>query len=300
MRKGSLLIALFLLVSTTLCAQVAINADGSQPDATAMIDVKSTTRGALLPRMTQSQISAISSPANGLIVYNITNNKLYTYVASDSVWKEILYGAGTISKFSCGSSITINHIAGDVAPVTKTVTYSTVTSIPGEPSKCWITSNLGSDHQAASVDDATEASAGWYWQFNHKQGYRNDGSTVTPSWTITGINENSNWSTANDPCSTELGSGWRIPTNTEWYNVETSGGWTNWNGPFTSPLKMHAAGFLDRSDGSLYTRGSYSIYWSSTQYDTTVGWVLAFFSNSISIDFDNKAHGFSVRCLKDN
>ena len=32
----------------------------------------------------------------------------------------------------------------------KTVAYGTVTNIPGEPSKCWITSNLGSDHRGNS------------------------------------------------------------------------------------------------------------------------------------------------------
>jgi hypothetical protein len=30
--------------------------------------------------------------------------------------------------------------------------------------------NLGADHQATSVDDATEAFAGGYWQFNRIQG----------------------------------------------------------------------------------------------------------------------------------
>ena len=60
--------------------------------------------------------------------------------------------------WSCGCSITINHVAGSVAPVTKTVTYGTVTNIPGETSKCWITSNLGADHQATAKDDATEVS----------------------------------------------------------------------------------------------------------------------------------------------
>ncbi len=87
----------------------------------------------------------------------------------------------TSACFSCGAStITINHAAGAVAPVTKTVTYGTVTNIPGETSKCWITSNLGADHQASAVSDATEASAGWYWQFNRKQGYKHDGTTKRP------------------------------------------------------------------------------------------------------------------------
>jgi hypothetical protein len=49
--------------------------------------------------------------------------------------------------------------------VNKTTTCGTVNNIPGEPAKCWITSNLGSDHQATAVNDNTEPLAGWYCQF---------------------------------------------------------------------------------------------------------------------------------------
>ena len=201
---------------------------------------------------------------------------------------------------TCGSSITINHVAGAVAPVTKSVTYGTVTNIPGEPSKCWITSNLGADHQATAVNDATEASAGWYWQFNRKQGYKHDGATRTPNtaW-IGSISENSDWTSTNDPCNIELGITWRIPTYTEWYNVDNIGGWTTWNGPWDSGVKMHAAGFLNYGDGSLTVRGSYGYYWSSTQGDATTGWNL-FFNNFYSIMNSNyKAYGFSTRCISD-
>lgn len=83
-----------------------------------------------------------------------------------------------VNAFLCGNSITVSHVAGTVAPVSKTTTYGTVTNIPGETTKCWITSNLGADHQATSMGDATEASGGWYWQFNRKQGYKNDGTTT--------------------------------------------------------------------------------------------------------------------------
>jgi len=138
----------------------------------------------------------------------------------------------TLTCWICGiSPLTISHVAGAVAPVTKTTTYGTVTNIPGELTKCWITSNLGSDHQATAVDDATDASAGWYWQFNRKQGYKNDGSTVTPSWNLTSINETSDWTTTNDPCNIELGTTWHIPTYTEWHNVDNTGGWITWNRP---------------------------------------------------------------------
>jgi hypothetical protein len=202
----------------------------------------------------------------------------------------------------CGTSITVNHIAGDVAPVTKTAIYGTVTNIPGEPTKCWITSNLGADHQATAVNDATETSAGWYWQFNRKQGYKQDGTTRTPNtvW-ITSIIENSDWIAANDPCNTELGTAWRIPTLTEWTNVDESGGWTNYNGPWNSPLKIHAAGSLPWADGSLFNRGTEGVYWSSQQYqnNTSYGRMLTISDNYSSMGtIQVKMYGFSVRCVR--
>ena len=217
----------------------------------------------------------------------------YQYVTNGQVLAN-----ATIS-VECGSSFVVNHVAGEVAPVSKSVTYGTVTNIPGEPTKCWITSNLGADHQASAVDDATEASAGWYWQFNRKKGYKNDGSTVTPAWTITSIDENSDWLTVNDPCTSELGSGWRLPTSTEWTNVQTSGNWPSWMGwtsPENSGLKLHGAGYLNTSDGSVSSRGSNGCYWSSSQGSSEGGWIVTFYSGSGSW---NKALGFSVRCIND-
>ena len=200
----------------------------------------------------------------------------------------------------CGS-ITINHFAsGGVAPVDKTVTYGTVTNIPGEPSKCWITSNLGADHQATAKDDASEASAGWYWQFNHKQGYKHDGSIRTPNTTwISSIIENLDWQTSNDPCSIELGSGWRIPTYTEWFNVDASGGWSNRSGPWNSGLKLHAAGYLNYGNGSLVSRGSEGYFWSSVKASADYGWNLNFNSESSLMYLSKKAGGFTLRCIKD-
>lgn len=49
------------------------------PDATAILDVTSTTKGALLPRMTTAQRNAIVAPAVGLIVYNTSTNLFNFY-----------------------------------------------------------------------------------------------------------------------------------------------------------------------------------------------------------------------------
>jgi hypothetical protein len=49
----------------------------------------------------------------------------------------------------CGLPVTVNHVtSGGVSPVNKTVTYGSVANVPGEPVKCWMTSNLGADQQA--------------------------------------------------------------------------------------------------------------------------------------------------------
>jgi len=290
-------LGMLLIAGWNLTAQVAVNSDGSSVDPSAILDVKSTGKGLLITRMTQTQIEAIASPANGLTVYNTDDKRFYYFDGADTKWKEIAVGAGTIP--SC-YPITINHVAGVVAPVTKTVTYGSVTNIPGEPAKCWITSNLGADQQATAVDDATEASAGWYWQFNRKQGYKHDGATRTPNTTwISSISESSDWTAANDPCSIELGTGWRIPTSTEWTNVNAGGSWTDWNAPWNSGLKMHAAGELSFLDGSLGDRGMAGYYWSGTQNTVTSGWHLLFYNGDSEVTNTGKATGFSLRCLRD-
>jgi len=294
MKKILFLLIAMLLSASTLLAQVGINIDNSDPDGSAMLDVKSTSKGLLPPRVADT--NAITTPAEGLQVYDLSSHCMRYYNGTQwSACMGIFYPPWT-----CGVSFTINHVAGTIAPINKTVTYGTVTNIPGETTKCWITRNLGASQQATAVSDATEASAGWYWQFNRKQGYKHDGTTRTPNTTwITPIIEDLNWQTANDPCTLELGSGWRIPTSTEWANVNASGGWTNWNGPWNSGLKMHAAGSLTGFDGSLLNRGLVGHYWSSMQNTVPYGWSLWFHSGNCIVHSFNKELSFSLRCLRE-
>jgi len=304
MKKLSFFITLLLLVSSALFAQVSINTDNTAPDNSAMLDVKSNSKGMLIPRMTQTEIEAITNPANGLVVFCTTCDRFYVYLSSQNKWKEMSYGPNYINPgggWYCGDSVTIDHlISQGVAPINKTVTYGTVANIPGDPSKCWITSNLGADHQATAVNDPTEASAGWYWQFNSKQGYKHDGTARTPNsvW-ISSISENSDWTGSNDPCTLELGTDWRIPTIAEWINVDANGGWTNWYAPWNSALKIHAAGYLNNIDGSLIDRGYGGDYWSRTEYGVSIGWDLAFSIDYSDMYSNDKAYGFSVRCVRD-
>jgi hypothetical protein len=231
---------------------------------------------------------------------NLANNEYsYRVYAYYNDYSSAFIGK-TIGQISCGINYTFNHAAGLIAPVSKTVTYGTVETTLTGITKCWITQNLGADHQAGSATDATEASAGWYWQFNRKQGFKHDGTTRTPNTTwISDISENSNWQASNDPCALLLGNGWRLPTVTEWDNAVANGGWGNYTNTYASVMRLHAAGTLGYSDGSLYSRGSYGYYWSSSQYDNSNGWALFFGSGSCTTYSYGKAYGQSSRCLRD-
>lgn len=85
------------MASYSLSAQMIITTDGSNADASAILEVKSTEKGFLPPRMTETQIQNIASPANALMVFNTTSNKLFIYISNENAWKEIKYGTGKVS-----------------------------------------------------------------------------------------------------------------------------------------------------------------------------------------------------------
>ena len=77
MKKLFILFSIFTTFAT-MAQSVGINADGSAANTSAMLDVKSTTKGFLPPRMTTTQRDAIVSPATGLVIFNTTTNSLET------------------------------------------------------------------------------------------------------------------------------------------------------------------------------------------------------------------------------
>jgi len=80
-------IVIFLLNGSVLIAQISINEDNSTPDQSAMLDVKSTNKGFLFPRLSQEQLNTIPSPATGLLIFNTTTN-LFNYY-NGSYWFQI-------------------------------------------------------------------------------------------------------------------------------------------------------------------------------------------------------------------
>ena len=298
-------------ITTTAVAPIATTTATSGGNVTNQGDMAVTARGVCWSTTTGPTVALSTKTTDGTgtgtfpsSIIGLTASTLYYVRAYATSSAGTAYGNQvsftTAAPFACGTStLTISHLAsGGVAPVIKTVTYGTVSTMLFGGTKCAITQNLGADHQANAVDDDSEASAGWYWQFNRKQGYKHDGATLTPSWAETPFNETSDWVAANDPCTLELGTGWRIPTNAEW--TTANGSWTTWTHPFSSALKLHAAGYLWYSNGWPGDRGLGGYYWSSAQNDATNGWYLYFNSSYSGMESGGfKPFGFSARCVRD-
>ncbi len=82
-----------LLFGLTTLAQVAINTTNSAPDPTAMLDVSSSSKGLLIPRLTEAQRLAISGPATGLFIYQTDGLQGLYYNAGSALspdWKRIV------------------------------------------------------------------------------------------------------------------------------------------------------------------------------------------------------------------
>jgi hypothetical protein len=98
MKKTLLIVLLFSLLIALLpthgrAQSVAINADSSLPDPSAILDIKSPKKGVLVPRMTLAQRNLIAVPAIGLLIYQ-TDNTPGFYYYDGGAWSPVK-GSGT-------------------------------------------------------------------------------------------------------------------------------------------------------------------------------------------------------------
>ncbi|MBI4648152.1 MAG: tail fiber protein [Bacteroidia bacterium] len=105
MKKATLLFCAlwFALSSPAQQKAVSINETGASPDNSAILDISSTAKGLLIPRMTSAQRNSISSPAEGLLIYNISRKSSEFYTGTE--WASAT-PAGTIIPYA-GDTATV-------------------------------------------------------------------------------------------------------------------------------------------------------------------------------------------------
>jgi hypothetical protein len=110
--KTTVILCICSVLVMTVQAQVIICADGSQPDPGAMLDINSTTRGLLSPRLTEDQRLNLVLPPDGLWVYQ-SNNISGNYFPMGASWKrQITFSTSAVTQggmfFATGNEICAN------------------------------------------------------------------------------------------------------------------------------------------------------------------------------------------------
>ena len=294
------LIALAFSFSNCVFAQVGIGT--TNPQASAELDVTSTTKGFLAPRMTQAQRNAIAIPvAAGLQVWCSNCGSIgELQVFNGTTWTNMVGGTASPA-FACGTTTLTFTYNG------ASVTYGTVSSTG---SKCWLDRNLGAAQVAISSTDALSYGDLFQWG-RGADGHQIRTSGTTPNLSSTDVPGNANfilsssdWRSpqnvnlwqgvngVNNPCP----NGFRLPTTAELvaeYSTWSSSGAA---GAFASPLKLPAPGFRHYSSGSLINVGLTGDYWGSTVSGTNTNDL--FFYAGHTIGTIARGHGCSVRCIR--
>jgi len=181
--------------------------------------------------------------------------------------------------------------------------------------KIWMDRNLGASQVATSSTDSLAYGDLYQWG-RFADGHQCRTSTTTTTLSSTDQPGHDNFILApsspydwrslqntnlwqgvnggNNPCPT----GYRLPTEAELNAERQSWSSNNSAGAFASVLKLPVAGFREYFGGSLFAVGSYSDYWSST-VSGTYSILLYLSSNSTHLDYEGRALGSSVRCIKD-
>ncbi len=117
MKKLALLVFVLVLTSPLFAQNVSITDDSEySADSSAMLDVKSTDKGFLPPRMTEDQRNAITSPAEGLLIYQ-TNGTTGLYQYNGTSWSLVCETPdGSETKVTAGTNVTVTGSGTTASP----------------------------------------------------------------------------------------------------------------------------------------------------------------------------------------
>jgi hypothetical protein len=154
---------------------VSINGTGARADTSAMLDVSSTTKGTLIPRMSTVQRNAIVLPATGLMIWNTTTKCLNTYLGS--FWKETCG--------NCDFTAAVPSYGPSVPQLNSTLSLF-ATTVSGATYFWTGPNSFTSSSQNPTIANAPAAAGGTYYLTTTVGGCASAAATVTvpaPSYT---------------------------------------------------------------------------------------------------------------------
>jgi hypothetical protein len=107
--KKIILYATISIITATTFAQNNVGIGTNAPNASALLDISSTTKGLLIPRMTTAQRTAIATPATGLLVFDTDTKTIWAY--DGAAWKNLYSSGGGGGSLSLPYSQTVNTSA---------------------------------------------------------------------------------------------------------------------------------------------------------------------------------------------
>jgi hypothetical protein len=171
---------------------VSINTTGITADPSAMLDVSSTTKGILIPRITEAQKLAISNPATGLLIYQ-TNNIIGFWYFNGNLWVQIIGTGGPTG--ANGTTGATGPTGFGVGPTGATGATSTVAGPTGATGKTGATGATGATSTVAGPTGPTGPGVGATGPigptgtgngFTHYVGELYEGGIIVAVWKTSG------------------------------------------------------------------------------------------------------------------
>ena len=288
--KMFLATCLLTVFAFSLNAQsVGINATGDAPNGSAMLDVSSTSKGFLPPRMTTDQRNAIPSLVPGLVIYNTDEQTLN--ICNGTSW-------GLINPFVCGNSFSDPR---------DNKAYTSVQI----GTQCWMAKNLAYlPSVVGSGSSSTTLPLYYVYEYN---GTVVADAKAAANYKTYGVLYN--WPSSITSCPT----GWHLPTDAEWSSLTTylagesdgdklkEAGTTHWSSSWSYPNSdaTNEIGYTALPAGWRFYGGSSGIgdkgyWWSSTETDGSA-WSREMYNFDGVVHLSNwdNSYGLSVRCLQD-
>jgi len=283
--------------------KMALASDGSMgvgtpnPNASAILDASSTSKGFLPPRMSSTQIANIQTPANGLMVFSTTDRHVYVFNTTDYAWKRLAYDATTITPVHiCGNPLydprdgqfyeTVQ--IGTQCWMAENLNIGTMINGSSNPANNGITEKYCFDNSTANCDVY-----GGLYQWNEMMQY-----VTTPG--VKGI------------CP----DGWHLPTDAEWTTLSTylggesvaggkmkEAGLAHWAPPNIGATNESGftalPGGTSQPGGTMINLTYFAYIWSSSQSGSNAWMRYLNYSNATVLrNYYDKYYSHSVRCVK--